>query len=167
MYFRNNRRGELTLREARRPGAPMLPHGLGELPDHLERRSKPPIIGRGAWQGEDAPLQTPAPGSVSYYKSVLYPILASTSSEKALPANPYRAYFMLQNNCGTGDNIFVSFGTGASLTGSIKVIDGGNLIFEGGGVGGSFVPLEDVFIIGDAASLAGVIMEGMTVPEGY
>lgn len=159
MTIRNRGRGELTLRESRRHGG-----GLGELPDYLQRRSKPPIIGRGALYGEDAPLQTPAPGTVNAYRSALYPFLAQTSSEKVLPANPYRAYFLLQNNCGTGDNIFVNFGMGATTVNAIKVIDGGNLIFEGGGVGGSFVPLEDVYIIGDAANLAGVIMEGMISP---
>lgn len=163
MTIRNRGRGELTLRESRRHG-PDLHGGLGELPDHLARRSRPPMLGRGAYMGEDAPLMTPQPGTVNPYRSVIYPILASTESVKVLPANPYRAYFLLQNNCGTGDNIFVAFGTGATLTGAIKVIDGGNLIFEGGGIGGSFVPTEDVYIIGDAADLAGVIMEGMATP---
>ena len=136
--------------------------GLGDLPEELthERRIRGPISSAmtGAANPEDF-----QEGRANPFKSAVYPFIAQITSEKALPANPYRAYLLVQNNSASA--IFINFGMNATATNAIQVAAGGNLIFEGGTRGGSFVPAEDVYILGAAANLACVVMEGMTAIE--
>jgi hypothetical protein len=145
--------------------------GVGELPEDLmsERLLRDPIFSpRMGWiPGQGSVIIPPNNAGTGLpfnprYKSSVVPFLTLTSSQKALPANAARAYLLVQNNDGGGNSVFVNFGADASSTSGIKIIDGGNLIFEGGNEGGSFVPQEDVYIIGTVAGSACIVMEGLT-----
>lgn len=143
--------------------------GVGELPEDVmsERLLRDPVLsprvgyvpGKGSIIVPPNNAGTGAPFSPRY-KSSITPFVAAAASQKVLNANSARAYFLVQNNDGASD-IFVNFGADASATNAIKVIAGGNLLFDGGGEGGSFVPQEDVYIIGAAGGEACVVMEGL------
>lgn len=143
--------------------------GMGELPEDLmsERLMRDPIFSpRVAYlPGKGAVIVPPnnagTGGTISpRYKSSVIPFVAQLASTKVINGNPLRAYLLVQNN--SGSSIFVNFGADASATNGIQVVAAGNLIFEGGNDGGSFVPQEDVYILGAAAGLACVVMEGLT-----
>jgi hypothetical protein len=140
---------------------------LGELPEDFmsERLSRNPILSPRVTQYAQGSAPTFAPGSSTMglprYRSSITPFIAGVTSQKAVPANPQRAFLLIQNNNGGGNKIFVNFGSDANALNSIVIIDGGNAVFEGGDVGGSFVPQEDVYILGQAAGLACIVMEGL------
>jgi hypothetical protein len=142
---------------------------LGELPEDLmsERIMRPPVLSPRLVQLAPGQPATFIPGAMGppplpRYKSSITPFVAQVASAKALPANSLRAFLLVQNNDGTGNSIFVNFGSDANSTNSLVVIDGGNVVFTGGGpTGGAFVPLEDVYISSQGANSACVVMEGL------
>lgn len=139
--------------------------GLGELPEDLmyERMIRQPMLS--PWLSDHGTNPTIGPGfsappPTNNYKSATYAFNATTTSQKVVPANPFRAFLLIQNN-DAANAIFVNFGSDATAVNAIKVIAGGNLIFEGGGDGGVFVPSEDVYILAAAGTIACVVMEGV------
>lgn len=160
-----------TARPSHMAGNAVQEQHLGELPEEFlsERALREPIMspmirefapGTSPLMGPDPRFPIPVPSN--NYKSAMYPFVSQAVSTKVVPANPYRAYLLIQNNDGGGNSIFVNFGADASLTNALQVIDGGNIVFEGGGKGGVFCPLEDVYIIGAVAGSACVVMEGLS-----
>lgn len=147
---------------------------LGEVPEDLmsERALRYPVISPAI--REFAPGTSPLVGAPSQpyatspFKSAQYAFVASTASQKVIPANPFRAFLLIQNNDGNANAIYVGFGGDATTTAGIKIIDGGNLSFGGGSMSknmGSqpYCPTEDVYILGVASS-ACVVMEGIALP---
>jgi hypothetical protein len=147
---------------------------LGEVPEDLmsERALRYPVISpaiREFAPGTSPLVGAPAqPYGVSPFKSAQYAFVASTASQKVIPANPYRVFVLIQNNDGSGNAIFVGFGGDATAISGLKVIDGGNISFSGGSQPHNFgtqpfCPTEDIYILGLAAS-ACVVMEGIALP---
>lgn len=144
---------------------------LGELPEDVmsERLLRDPVFsprigyvpGKGNVIVPPNNTGTGAPFNPRYKSSVV-PFVTAAVSAKALPANASRAFLLVQNNDGGGNAIFVNLGADATAANAIKVIDGGNLFFEGGNEGGAFVPQEDVYIVGAVAGSAVIVMEGLT-----
>lgn len=139
--------------------------GLGEVPEDLmyERMMRPPILSpwlsdRGAGIVIGPGLS--APPATNNYKSATYAFNATAVSQKVVPANPFRAYLLVQNN-DAATAVFVNFGADAGLTTGVKIVAGGNFLFEGGGDGGVFVPSEDVYIVSAAGIVACIVMEGV------
>jgi hypothetical protein len=144
---------------------------LGELPEEFmsERAIREPIMspmirefapGTSPLVGPDPTIPAPVPSN--NYKSAMYPFISQLVSTKVVPANPYRAFLIVQNNDVAANFIFVNFGADASLTNALRIAGGGNLVFEGGGKGGSFCPPEDMYIIGLVAGSPCVVMEGLS-----
>ena len=72
-------------------------------------------------------------------------------SQKILAANPQRRYFMIQNKDTTG-NIWFNFFYAATTTFGVKIGPGGNAEFI------TDVPSYDVYVIGDIANNANVVV---------
>lgn len=170
-YVNTDRILRRTMRPSYMAGNAVQEQHLGELPEEFmsERAIREPIMspmirefapGTSPIVGPDPRLPIPVPAN--NYKSAMYPFISQVVSTKVVPANPYRAFLLIQNNDGGGNSIFVNFGADASLTNALQIIDGGNIVFEGGAKGGVFCPLEDVYIIGAVAGSACVVMEGLS-----
>jgi len=86
------------------------------------------------------------------------PFVIDTDSVRVLPANPLRRYLLVQNK--SADVMYVNFGQLATVFNGIQISAGGYYELIGGGPGGSFVPADDVYILGGSAGLAGVVSEG-------
>ena len=93
------------------------------------------------------------------YTLSLFPFTIGISPERVLPANPMRTYLIIQNK--SAGIIFVNFGQNPTEFASIEIAAGGNYEIIGGAQGGSFVPPDDVYILGSAAALDGSIGEGL------
>lgn len=160
-----------TARPSHFAGNAVQEQHLGELPEDFlsERALREPIMspmirefapGTSPLMGPDPRIPVPVPSN--NYKSAMYPFVSQVVSTKVVPANPYRAFLLIQNNDVAANAIFVNFGADANLKNALKIIGGGNLVFEGGAKGGVFCPLEDVYIIGAVANSACVVMEGLS-----
>lgn len=102
------------------------------------------------------------PDWVNNYTAATYPFVIGTTSEQIVPANPLRCYLLVQNKDGASD-MFINFGQKAT-GGSVIIVPGGNYEFVGGAVGGPFSPGNSVWVLGDAAALIGVLVEGVLPP---
>ena len=100
---------------------------------------------------------------VNRYSLTLFPFTIGLTALRILPANNLRTYLIIQNK--SAGNIFVNFGQNPTLFASVRIDAGGNYIFEGGANGGGFSPHNDVYILGGAAGLDGVVGEGLWQPE--
>lgn len=100
----------------------------------------------------------PAPWRNRYTQSNT-PFIAGTTSTRVLPANSRRAYLIIQNK--SVDVMYVNFGQLADIYNGIQISAGGAYEWIGGGEGGSFVPGDDIYILGGSADLPGVASEGM------
>ncbi len=161
-----------TMRPSYMAGNAVQEQHLGELTEELlsERAIREPILspmirefapGTSPLFGPDPRIPAPVPSN--NYKSAMYPFVSQLASTKVVPANPYRAFLLIQNNDVAANFIFVNFGADASLTNALRIAgNGGNLVFSGGAKGGSFCPLEDVYIVGLAAGSPCVVMEGLS-----
>ena len=134
----------------RRPG------GLGELPaDKQDERDQ---------QGRR--ILSPGSGAVTdwinRYTLSLFPFTVGTTALRIVPANELRTYLIIQNK--SAGTIFVNFGQNPTQFASIQIEAGGNYIFEGGAFGGEFIPVDDVYVLGSAAGLDGVVGEGLILP---
>jgi hypothetical protein len=96
---------------------------------------------------------------VNRYTLSLFPFTAGLTALRILPANPMRTYLLIQNT--SASNMFVNFGQNATPIAGIRIIPGGNYEQLGGAPAGAFIAPDDVYILGAAASLSGVIAEGL------
>jgi hypothetical protein len=93
----------------------------------------------------------------------LFPFTIGTTAARILPANNLRTYLAIQNK--SGGTIFVNFGQNPTQFASVQIDAGGNIVFEGGATGGAFSPQDDVYVLGSAAGLDGVALEGLWTPQ--
>lgn len=129
---------------------------LGELPEAKmsERAIRGPI--------QETPPANPNDWLNPYTQSN-FPFIVGTASIQILPANPLRCYLLIQNK--SAGNMYVNFGQNANTFNGIQIITIGNYELIGGARGGAFCPSDGIYIIGDAASLSGVVTEGVIMPS--
>ncbi len=96
---------------------------------------------------------------VNRYSLSLFPFKAQLTASRELPANPMRTYLLIQNK--SAGTIYVNFGQNPTVFSGIEIASGGNYIMEGGAPSGAFVSPDDVYVLGSAADLDGVIAEGL------
>ena len=97
------------------------------------------------------------------YETANFPFtLAAGASQRILPANPLRAYLLVQNKDAATD-MFIAFNTNANAYNGILIIPEGNYEFIGGERGGCFVPKGDIYCFSTAA-IDGVAVEGTMPP---
>ena len=102
------------------------------------------------------------PDWVNNYTAATYPFVIGTTAEQIVPANPLRCYLLVQNKSGASD-MFINFGQKAT-GGSVIIIPRGNYEFVGVATGGPFSPGNSVWLLGGAAALIGVLVEGVLPP---
>lgn len=103
------------------------------------------------------------PEWINNFTTANYPFVIGLTSEQVIPANPLRSYLLVQNKNAASD-MFINFGQKATAFNGVIIIPRGNYEFIGGAVGGSFVPSDSVWILGAAAGLNGVLVEGVLPP---
>ena len=135
------------LRVARR-----RPPGLGDLPYYGDRPGPEIDPGRGLM-----------PAWINNFTTANYPFIVGTAAQQILPANPLRAYLLIQNKDGASD-LFINFGQKPTAFNGLIIIPRGNYELIGGATGGSFVPSDSVWLLGDAANMEGVVIEGVLPP---
>lgn len=89
-----------------------------------------------------------------------YPFVIGVTSEIIVPANPRRAYVLVQNKSAT-DDMFINFGQKATTFNGVIIIPRGNYEFVGGSFGGAFCPADSVWLLGTVAGMNGVLVEGV------
>ena len=125
--------------------------------------------GLGEIPGTRFPTQINDPGSglfpqwINGYTAAMYPFVIGLASQQIIPANPLRAYLLIQNKNAAAD-MFVNFGSDATAFNSVIIIPRGNYELIGGANGGSFCPGDSVHVLGAAAGMNGVIVEGILPP---
>jgi len=128
--------------------------GLGELPVLLRSESLP-----------TREILNPDMGSVpdwlNQFTQSNFPFTTDGSSQRLLPANPFRTYLLIQNK--SGDFMYVNFGQAATIYNGIRIAAGGNYELIGGARGGAHCPADDVNLLGNAAGLDGVVTEGVYI----
>ena len=128
---------------------------LGDLPYTHKRERRPgPEISPGAGL---------IPEWINYYRASNFPFVIGLASEQIIPANPLRAYVLIQNKSAVS-NMLVNFGNDVTAFNGIIIIPLGNYEFIGGATGGSFSPSDSIHVLGAAAGLNGVIVEGVLPP---
>lgn len=135
------------LRVQRGPG-----RNLGDLPYYGDR---------------PGPVNDPGlgliPAWINNYTTANYPFIVGLAAQQIIPANPLRAYLLIQNKNGASD-MFINFGQKATAFNGVILIPRGNYELIGGSNGGSFVPSDSVWILGGAANMEGVLVEGVLPP---
>lgn len=141
-------------RAARNLGVNRVAQGLGELPALLRAESLPTrqVLN---------PDEGAVPDWLNQYTQSNFPFTIGVTSERILPANPFRTYLLVQNK--SADFIFLNFGQVATNYNGIRIAPGGNYELIGGATGGAHCPGDDVYVIGNAAALDGVATEGVWV----
>jgi hypothetical protein len=133
----------------RRPGQ------LGDLP-LTQRLDRAP-----------GPLHDPGTGLipewVNNYTATLFPFVIGLASQIIIPSNPLRTYVLIQNKDAVND-MFINFGNDATTFNGIIIIPRGNYELIGGANGGPFCPSDSVHVLGAAAGMNGVIVEGVLPP---
>lgn len=129
--------------------------GFGDLPEDLQRE-------RRGKQGFD-PSTGLAVDWVNRYKTTNFGTLIGLASRNILQNNGLRTYLLVQNKDAVSD-LFLTFTTDASAFAGILIIPRGNYELIGGEAGGSFVPSDSVNLIGAAAGMNVVIVEGTLMP---
>lgn len=138
----------MRTRYARRPAG-----ALGEIPSRQETVG--PILDPGAGM---------IPEWINNYTAALFPFVIGLTSEQIIPANPLRAYVLIQNKSPISD-MFVNFGNKADAFNGITIIPRGNFELIGGANGGPFSPNDSIWVTGAAVGLTGVVMEGVLPPS--
>lgn len=141
------KRPRQPIRTRRRP-AP----GVGDLP--YNRQPVGPINDPGAGL---------IPEWTNNYTATTFPFIIGTTSAQIIPANPLRAYVLIQNKDGASD-MFVNFGVSATSFNGVIIIPRGNYEFVGGALGGPFSPSDSIHVLGAGANMEGVIVEGVLPP---
>ncbi len=103
------------------------------------------------------------PDWINNYTAALYPFVAGVTAQQIVPANPLRTYLIVQNKNAASD-MFINFGQKATALNGLIIIPRGNFELIGGANGGAFCPSDSVWILGAAAGLNGVLMEGVLPP---
>lgn len=98
------------------------------------------------------------------YTASLYPFVATLVAQILIPANPRRAYVLIQNKDPAND-LLVNFGQKPTAFNSVIIEPRGNYEFVGGSFGGAFVPADSVWVLGTAATQNGVLVEGVLPVE--
>lgn len=129
--------------------------GFGDLPEDIARE-------RRAQQGFD-PAASLALDWVNRYKTTNFGTLIGLASTTILQNNGLRTYLLVQNKDAVSD-LFLTFTTDASSFAGILIIPRGNYELIGGEKGGSFVPSDSINLIGAAANMNVVIVEGTLMP---
>jgi len=130
--------------------------GLGELGlDHRReeanlRVSRPVLMDPGAGMIGDW---------INRYTQSNFPFTTDGTSQRIIPSNPLRTYLLIQNK--SAADMFVNFGQNATTYTGVLIIAGGNYELIGGATGGAHCPADDVYVLGSAAALEGVITEGV------
>ena len=129
-------------------------HNLGDLPYERDRQGR---------------LNRPSGGLVygeweNKYTASLYPFVATPVALIVIPANPRRAYVLIQNKDAASD-LLVNFGQKPTAFNGVIIEPGGNYEFVGGSFGGAFVPSDSVWVLGTAATQDGVLVEGVLPVE--
>jgi len=130
--------------------------GLGDLPDDIqwERRAR---------QGFD-PSANLVLDWVNRYKTTNFGTIIGIASTTVLQNNGLRTYLLVQNKDAAND-LFLTFTTDASSFAGILIVPRGNYELIGGEAGGSFVPSDSINLIGAAADMNVVIVEGTLMPH--
>ncbi len=89
-----------------------------------------------------------------------FPFRIGLESEQIIPANPLRTYLLIQNK-DAGSDMFINFGQKANDFNGVIIVPRGNFEFIGGKQGGAFVPADSVWVLGAAADMEGVLVEGV------
>lgn len=142
------------MRRQQRIGRPDLA-GMGDLPADLGRE-------RRGGQGFD-PSAGLALEWVNRYKTTNFGTVTGAGSITILQNNGLRTYLLVQNKSAASD-LFLTFTTDASPFSGILIIPRGNYELIGGEAGGSFCPSDSVNLIGAAAGMNVVIVEGTLMP---
>lgn len=103
------------------------------------------------------------PEWVNNFKASNFPFTIGTTATQIVPANPLRCYLLVQNKNAASD-MFINFGQKATTYNGIIIIPRGNYEFIGGANGGPFSPSDSVWILGAAAGMEGVLVEGVLPP---
>lgn len=116
---------------------------------------------------KQGPVNDPGAGLipewVNNYTASNFPFIIGTDSEIIIPANPMRTYVLIQNKDAVSD-MFVNFGNNATTFNGVIIIPRGNYELIGGANGGPFCPSNSVHVLGAAAAMNGVIVEGVLPP---
>lgn len=135
----------------------MRQKGLGRLPEPLakerDQRGKRILDPGGGL----------IPDWINNFTAAIYPFEIGLTAEQIVPANPLRCYLLVQNKSALTD-MFINFGQKATADNSVIIIPRGNYEFVGGAVGGPFSPGNSVWVLGGAAALPGVLVEGVLPP---
>ena len=134
----------------------MVGRNLGGLPEPLrrERDLNKRILDPGAGL---------IPDWINNFTAANYAFTIGLTSEQIVPSNPLRCYLLVQNKSAISD-MFINFRTKATPANGIIIIPRGNYEFIGGAVGGPFSPGNSIWVLGAAAGLPGVLVEGVLPP---
>jgi len=139
-------------------------HNLGGLPaDRQDRPTSDEVHypgDRGAVPGQPRRTAGGRLAWVNRYTATNFPFVIGTESEQIIPANPLRTYLLIQNK-DAGSDMFLNFGQKANAFNGVIIIPRGNFELIGGSQGGPFVPSDSVWILGAAAVMEGVLIEGV------
>jgi hypothetical protein len=123
---------------------------LGDLPydrDHIGPMNRPSAaLQPGEWENRDT--------------ASLYPFTVGLAAIQVVPANSRRTYVLVQNKDAASD-MLLSFGQKPTTFSSVIIIPRGNYELVGGSFGGAFVPSNSVWVLGTAAAMDGVLVEGV------
>ena len=137
---------------------------LGGLPADRQDRAPSDDVhypgDRGAVPGQPGRTPSGAARWVNRYTATNFPFVIGTESEQIIPANPLRAYLLVQNK-DAGSDMFLNFGQKANAFNGVIIVPRGNFELIGGSIGGPFVPSDSVWIVGAAAVMEGVLIEGV------
>ncbi len=100
---------------------------------------------------------------INRYTLTLLPFTAGIVASKLVPANPLRTYLAIQNK--SANTMYFNSGQNPTPVTSFNIEPGESIVFEGGASGGGFSPVNDIYILGASAGLAGVVGEGLFKPE--
>ncbi len=138
-------------------------HNLGGLP---RDRQDPEPGGvhypgdRGAVPGQPRRMASGRLAWVNRYTATNFPFVIGTESQQIIPANPLRTYLLIQNK-DAGSDMFLNFGQKANDFNGVIIVPRGNFELIGGSTGGPFVPSDSIWILGAAAAMEGVLVEGV------
>ena len=136
---------------------------LGDLPYQRDAIGNPIYPGsagaRAAMSGQPVPPGQPQRW-LNKTTAKTVPFVIGLTSMQIVPANPLRAYLLVQNK-DAGSDMLINFGQKATSFNGVIIIPRGNYEFIGGTRGGGFCPFDSVWVLGTAANMQGVLVEGV------
>ena len=97
------------------------------------------------------------------FTAATYPFTIGLTAMQIVPANPLRCYLLVQNKSAASD-MFINFGQKPTADNGVIIIPRGNYEFIGGANGGPYSPGNSIWMLGAAAALSGVLVEGVLPP---